>query len=85
MRLERISRGWTQGYVGQQIGVTKTAVHDIETGRRKPSFEILIKLLILFGKIELAEEILLFLKPLKNSNQKIQQKPDCNRADEKKL
>lgn len=43
------------------IGVGLSTVHDIETGRRKPSFTILIRLLFLFGKIELAEDLLVFL------------------------
>ena len=49
LRQERKNRGWTQDYVAQQIGITKTAVHDIETGRRKPSYDVLVKLLDLFG------------------------------------
>ena len=49
IRQERIGRGWTQGYVGQQVGVTKTAIHDIETGKAKPSYNVLIKLFALFG------------------------------------
>ena len=49
IRQKRINKGWTQGYVGQQVGVTKTAIHDIETGRRKPSYNVLIKLFTLFG------------------------------------
>lgn len=49
LRQERKNRGWTQDYVAQQIGITKSAVHDIETGRRKPSYDVLVKLLDLFG------------------------------------
>ena len=49
LRQERIKRKWTQKYVAQQIGVTKSAVHDMETGRRKPSYDVLVKLLDLFG------------------------------------
>lgn len=49
MRQEREQKGWTQKYVAQQIGVTKAAVHDMETGRRYPSFKVLVKLLDLFG------------------------------------
>jgi DNA-binding XRE family transcriptional regulator len=48
IRQERIKRGWTQTYVGQQVGVGKVAIHDIETGKRKPSYDVLIKLLALF-------------------------------------
>ena len=48
LRQERFDRRWTLEYVATRIGVTKTAVHDIETGRRKPSYDILVKLLDLF-------------------------------------
>ena len=50
IRQDRIARGWTQAYVGKQIGTTKAAVHDIETARRRPSYEVLVKLENLFGK-----------------------------------
>jgi transcriptional regulator with XRE-family HTH domain len=49
IRQERIRRGWTQEYIGQQVGVSKVAIHDIETGKQKPSFDILLKLLTLFN------------------------------------
>ena len=48
MRQERKNKGWTLGYVARQVGITKSAVHDLETGRCKPSFEVLVKLLDLF-------------------------------------
>lgn len=47
---ERIKRGWSQQYVADKIGVTKVAIHDIETGRRKPSYEVLVKLEKLFHR-----------------------------------
>ena len=50
IRQDRITRRWTQAYVGKQIGTTKAAVHDIETARRRPSYEVLVKLEDLFGK-----------------------------------
>jgi DNA-binding XRE family transcriptional regulator len=49
IRERRISRGWTQAYVGQQVGVGKATIHDIETGKRKPSYDVLFKLLALFN------------------------------------
>ena len=49
MREERVARKWTQQYVAERAGVTKAAIHDMETGRRKPSYDVLIKLLDLFG------------------------------------
>lgn len=49
LRQERKDRDWTQEYVARRIGVTKAAVHDMETGRRKPSYKVLVKLLDLYG------------------------------------
>lgn len=49
IRHERKNKGWTQEYVAKQVGITKAAIHDIETGRRKPSYSVLVKLLNLFG------------------------------------
>ena len=49
IRQERIARQWTQQYVANQVGITKTAVHDIETGKQQPSYKVLVKLLDLFG------------------------------------
>lgn len=46
---EREQRGWTQGYVSQQIGITREAVSMLETGKRKPSYDVLVRLLDLFG------------------------------------
>lgn len=48
MRHERIQRGWTQQYVGSQIGITAEAVGMIETGQRNPSYTVLVKLENLF-------------------------------------
>jgi transcriptional regulator with XRE-family HTH domain len=50
LRAERIKKGWTQAYVGKEIGVSKVAVHDIETGKQKPSYNVLVKLENLFDK-----------------------------------
>lgn len=49
MKRERLNKGWTQQYVAEHIGVTKAAISDMETGRRKPSFDVLVKLEDLFG------------------------------------
>ena len=49
IRQERIDREWTQEYVGSNVGVTKTCIHDIETGKQKPSYDLLVKLETLFG------------------------------------
>ena len=49
IRNERIRRNWTQEYVARKIGLTKTAVCDIERGKQKPSYEVLVRLEDLFG------------------------------------
>jgi DNA-binding XRE family transcriptional regulator len=49
LRAKRIKRGWTQRYVGQKVGISKQAIHDIETGKQKPSYSVLFKLLALFN------------------------------------
>ena len=49
MRQERKKHGWSQEFVAQQIGVTPETVHYIETGQRKPSYVVLVKLEVLFG------------------------------------
>ena len=48
LRQERIARGWTQQFVAQKIGATKPTVQMLETGQRKPSYDVLVKLLDLF-------------------------------------
>ncbi len=48
IREERIQKGWTQGFVARQIGLTKAGYRNIETGQRKPSYDVLIQLLDLF-------------------------------------
>ena len=50
LRQERIARGWTLEYVAKQLGITKSAFRLIETARRNPSYEVLVKIENLFGK-----------------------------------
>lgn len=49
MRQERIRRGWTQEYVAKHTGLSLTAIQKMETGQRKPSYDVLVKLEDLFG------------------------------------
>lgn len=49
LRQERIIRKWKLKYVAEKVGITPATIHDIETGRCKPSYEVLVKLLDLFG------------------------------------
>lgn len=48
LRQERLRHGWTQQYVAEKAGVTKSAILLLETGKTKPSYEVLVKLLDLF-------------------------------------
>lgn len=50
IRQMRVEKGWTLQNVGDAVGLNKTAIHDIETGRRKPSYDVLVKLENLFHK-----------------------------------
>lgn len=50
LRQERQSRGWKQTYVARAINISKQMVNDMETGRRKPSYDVLVKLEDLFHK-----------------------------------
>ena len=49
IKQERIKHNWSQDYVAQQVGITPEAIHYIETGQRKPSYEVLVKLEDLFN------------------------------------
>ena len=49
LRQERLRRDWTQEYVAKKTDVTKATIQMIETRRRKPSYDVLVKLLELFG------------------------------------
>ena len=48
LRQERIAKNWAQEYVAKQIGITRAAYNHIENNKRKPSYDVLVKLLDLF-------------------------------------
>lgn len=48
LKQERIAKGWTQEFVAKRIGTTKSTVQMLETGQRKPSYDVLVRLLDLF-------------------------------------
>ena len=50
IRQEREKHKWSLEDVANKIGISKPAVHDIETGRRYPSYKVLVRLEDLFGK-----------------------------------
>lgn len=49
MKQIRIERGWTQKFVAEKVGVTKSTINLLESGLRKPSYEVLVKLEKIFG------------------------------------
>lgn len=49
LRQERLKRKWTLDFVAKKVGITKPTVQMVETGQRKPSYDVLVKLLDLFG------------------------------------
>lgn len=49
LQRERIKRGWSQEYVGKHVGVTAEAIGMMESGKRNPSYPVLVKLENLFG------------------------------------
>lgn len=46
---ERIKRGITREQLAKKIGITSEAIRLLEVGKRKPSYDVLVKLLDLFG------------------------------------
>ncbi len=49
IRQERLKRNWTLEFVAKKVGLTCSTVHDMETGRCKPSYDVLVKLEDLFN------------------------------------
>ena len=47
---ERIKNDWTLGFVANKLGITNQAVSLIETAKRRPSYDVLIKLEDLYQK-----------------------------------
>lgn len=48
IRQVREKRGWTQKFVADKAGITQAMLQKIETGKRKPSYDVLVKLEDLF-------------------------------------
>lgn len=46
----RAARGWSQGDLGEQLGVSRQSVNAIETGKYDPSLPLAFKIARLFGK-----------------------------------
>ena len=49
----RKKRGWTQGELGEKLGISRQSVHSIETGKYDPSLPLAFRIADLFElKIE---------------------------------
>lgn len=48
LRQERIKRDWKLSDVAEKVGTTKATIQMLETGHRKPSYDVLVKLEDLF-------------------------------------
>ena len=49
IRQEREQRKWTLESVAKKLGITKAAYRNIEIGIRRPSYDVLVKLLGIYG------------------------------------
>lgn len=47
---ERNKIGMSREQLAKKIGITSEAIRLLETGKRKPSYDVLVKLLDLFGQ-----------------------------------
>jgi putative transcriptional regulator len=50
LRQLRAARGWSQGDLADQLGVSRQSVNAIETGRYDPSLPLAFQIARLFGK-----------------------------------
>lgn len=45
----RLNNGWTQQYVANYLCITKATYSNIETGKRKPSLDLALRIQKIFG------------------------------------
>lgn len=50
LRELRAERGWSQGDLGEQLGVSRQSVNAIETGKYDPSLPLAFKIAQVFGQ-----------------------------------
>lgn len=50
LRELRGSRGWSQGHLADELGVSRQSVNAIETGKYDPSLPLAFRIALLFGK-----------------------------------
>ena len=48
LRVLRAERGWSQGELGERLGVSRQAVNAIETGKHDPSLPLAFRIAQLF-------------------------------------
>ena len=49
MKELRRKRGWTQGELGEKLGISRQSVHSIETGKYDPSLPLAFRIADVFG------------------------------------
>ncbi|MDR2654460.1 MAG: helix-turn-helix transcriptional regulator [Oscillospiraceae bacterium] len=76
IRSERKKRDWTQEKTAKLLGITQTALQKLETGKRNPSLETLLKSEEVFG-MDYRE---LFNLPQLALGEERQKEPDGNQA-----
>ena len=58
IRQLRTNRKWALEFVSRRVGVSAQMIHAVETGKRKPSYELLIQLCDLYNiPIELVKQL----------------------------
>ena len=50
LKLLRVERGWTQGQLGEALGVSRQAVNVLETEKHDPSLDLAFRIAVLFGR-----------------------------------
>lgn len=50
LRELRAERGWTQGQLGERLGVSRQAVNALETEKHDPSLDLAYRIAALFGR-----------------------------------
>ncbi|SOC57672.1 helix-turn-helix transcriptional regulator [Ornithinimicrobium cerasi] len=50
LRSLREARGWSQGRLAEELGVSRQTINAIETGRFDPSLPLALRLALVFGR-----------------------------------
>lgn len=49
MKRDRIRNGWSRARLGRKLGVTGSCIQLLEEGKNKPSYQLLLKIMDIFG------------------------------------